>query len=194
MITIGITGTNRAGKGTVAKFLVERFGFRHYSSSDFIKEWMDTIDRKIKNREDLIWGGNELRRLHGAAVIAKSLFHQAEIAGLNAVIESVRNPEEAVFIKSLAHGFIWSVDADPVIRYGRAKNAGSLKDGVTIEEFIRQEEKEMNSPNSSAQNIRKCMDLADFEALNNSDLPSLYRLLEGEAQEIGINGSKERKY
>lgn len=191
MIVIGVTGTYRAGKGAIVEYLVESRGFKHYSVSKFIHEWL-RLTKAPESRDDLIKGGNELRRKYGADSIVRSLFKRAGASGKNAVIESIRNPKEAEFIKSRPDGFLIAVDADPEKRFNRTKKVGGIKDNVTFDEFRLQEEREMHSADPNAQDLRKCIEMADFKIQNDETLEELHQRVEGVLKEIELRG-KERK-
>ena len=183
MIIIGITGTLGAGKGTVVDYLVSEKGFKHYSVSDYltgeiIKQKMDV------NRDSMRIVANDLRTKFGPDYITKILFEKARTEGGNAVIESIRNPKEAEFIKDNG-GFIFAVDADQKTRYRRVKDRGSSKDSVTFREFRAQEKKESQSVDPNAQNLPKCILMADYKFDNNGSVKKLYDQVEKTIQKIG---------
>ena len=176
MIIIGITGTLGAGKGTVVEYLVKRKKFKHYSVSGFLKEELVKQGRKI-DRTSLQNIGNELRKKFGPAYITKKLFKKAKKGNVNAIIESIRNPKEAKFIKSHS-GFLLAVTADQKTRYKRIKLRGGEKDNITFIEFKEQEEKELQSKDPNAQNLNKCLLIANWHFVNNSSKKSLYEKVE----------------
>ena len=51
MILIGITGTLGAGKGTVVDFLIENYGFKHYSVRGFLTEEIEKNTTNLKYRK-----------------------------------------------------------------------------------------------------------------------------------------------
>ena len=60
MITIGITGTLGAGKGTIVDYLVKSRGFEHYSVRAFITEEIKRRGLPV-NRDSMTQVGNDLR-------------------------------------------------------------------------------------------------------------------------------------
>jgi dephospho-CoA kinase len=176
MIIIGITGTLGTGKGTVVEYLVKRNKFKHYSVSDFLKEELVKQGRKI-DRTNLQDIGNELRKKFGPDYIVKKLFEKAKKKKHNTVIESIRNPKEAEFIKSHG-GFLLAVTAAKKTRYQRIKSRAGEKDNVTYEEFVKQEEGELQSSDLNAQNLPKCILMADYKFANNSTIKCLYEKVE----------------
>jgi dephospho-CoA kinase len=176
MIIIGITGTIGAGKGTIVDYLVKNKNFKHYSVSDYIKN--QVIKEGLEpNRDNLRIIGNEIRTEFGPDYITKKLFTEAQETNSDSIIESIRNPKEAEFIKKHG-GYLFAVDADPQKRYKRIISRGSDKDRVTFEEFKIQEAKESKSTDPNAQNLQKCMLLSDFKFDNNGDINTLYEEVE----------------
>lgn len=172
MIIIGITGTLGAGKGTIVDYLIQHKGFKHFSVGDFIKEKM--LEKGLEpNRDNMRVVGNEIRAKFGPDYITQKLFEEAKKTGSNSIIESIRNPKEAEFIKN-HNDYLFAVDADPKIRYERIIKRGTEKDKVTFEEFKLQEEKEKESTDPNAQNLSKCILMADYKFDNNGTIKELY--------------------
>lgn len=176
MQIIGITGTLGAGKGTVVDYLVQNKGFKHYSVSGYLKEELIKQNREI-NRTNLQDIGNELREKFGPDYVTQELFTNAQTDNCDAIIESIRNPKEAEFIK-LKDGIMLAVTADQKIRYERIKLRKSEKDDVTFEEFQKQEEKEFQNSDPNAQNLPKCIEMSDYVITNNGSLKNLYEQIE----------------
>lgn len=183
MVITGITGTLGAGKGTVVEYLVKRKKFKHYSVSGFLKEELAKKGIKI-NRPNLQDIGNELRKKFGPAYITKKLFKKAKKGNVNAIIESIRNPKEAEFIKT-HNGFLLAVTANQKTRYKRIKSRAGEKDNVTYKEFKKQEEKELQNSDPNAQNLSKCILMADYKFDNNSTIKCLYEKVEKVISKIG---------
>ena len=80
MITIGITGTLGAGKGTIVDYLQKAKGFAHYSVRAFL---IDEIKRRglEVNRDSMTLVGNDLRAQHSPSWIVEQLYHQAQASG-----------------------------------------------------------------------------------------------------------------
>ena len=183
MIIIGITGTLGAGKGTVVEYLVKKKKFKHYSVSGFLKE--ELVKKGQKNdRINLQDIGNELRKKFGPDYITKKLYEKAKKENVNAIIESIRNPKEAEFIKS-HDGFLFAVTADQKTRYQRIKSRAGEKDNVTYKEFVKQEERELQNSDPNAQNLPKCILMADYKFDNNSTIKCLYEKVEKIISKIG---------
>ena len=176
MVIIGITGTSGAGKGTIVDYLVNKKSFYHYSVSGYLKEELQKQNREIDrtNMQDI---ANEIREKFGPNYITQKLFAIAESKNHDAIIESIRNPKEAEFIKS-HNGKLFAVTANQKIRYERIKLRQSEKDSVSFKEFQRQEEREMQDTDPNAQNLLKCIEMADFLINNDGSLENLYEQIE----------------
>jgi len=166
MIIIGITGTLGAGKGTIVEYLVEKKSFLHFSVRAFLLE--DIRKQKLpENRDSMFSLANSLRAQHGSSYITDQLFLQALKTGRNCVIESIRTPGEIHSLRSNGNFTLFAVDASPEIRYQRIKLRQSETDQISFQTFLENEEREMNTVDPNKQNLRKCIDEADFVLENN---------------------------
>lgn len=177
MLIIGITGTLGAGKGTVVDYLVNKKVFKHYSVSDYLKERL-TKKGPEPNRDSLRIIANQIRERYGPDYITRKLFVKAKKEKHDAIIESIRNPKEARFIKSQKNGYLFAVDANQKTRYLRIQKRASEKDRVTFRQFKEQEKKELQSKDPNAQNLSKCISMANFKFDNNGTIRQLYEKVE----------------
>ncbi len=172
MLIIGITWTLGAGKGTVVEYLVEKYGFQHFSVRAYLIEKM--LQKGMpNNRDSMVIMGNELREKYGPGFIASDLYTKAEETGKNTVIESVRTVGEIKTFKEKWPFYLFAVEADPGIRYERIWARGSETDHVPYTTFIENEEREMNSDDPNKQNLQACIDLADYVIENNGTIDEL---------------------
>lgn len=177
MLIIGITGTLGAGKGTIVDFLVQEKGFVHYSVRAFIAE---EIVRKgmVVNRDSMVIVANELRRNNSPSYITDCLYEKALEDGKSSVIESIRTPGEIWSLRKKGRFILIAVDADPHIRYQRIRQRQSETDHIDFETFLENERREMISSDPNAQNLSKCIELADYKLLNNGTIEQLSRQVE----------------
>ena len=177
MVIIGITGTIGAGKGTVVDYLINKKGFKHFSARGFLVE---EIERRglVNNRDSMVLVGNDLRSKFGSGYVAEELFKRALEFGQNAVIESLRTVGEIESLRSKGNFVLLAIDADPKLRYERVSERGTTTDNVTFERFLSDEKREMESTDPNKQNLRKCIEMADFIIKNNGTLEDLNKKIE----------------
>ena len=100
---------------------------------------------------------NELRSLHSPSYLVEQLYRKASEEGGNCIIESVRTPGEVDALRSTRSSncsfALFAVDADPQVRYKRITQRASETDQVTFEEFIENEQREMNNTDPTKQNL-----------------------------------------
>ena len=182
---IGLTGTFGAGKGTVAEYLTKNKKFVYFSVRNFLAAEV-LKEGKMVSRETLAKIGIELKALHGADYIVKALMEQAKNEKHNIVIESLRSPEEALYLKS--HGAkLWAVDADPKVRYARTTVGKKGPELISLEQFVAQENKELESTETSKENLAEAIHMADETILNSGTKEELYQAIDAALAKDGIS-------
>jgi len=156
---IGLGGTFAAGKDTLAKTLVEKYGYKHDSTSDAVRaaarERYGSIERPILTKTAI-----ELRNENGAGVLAERAL---ETGVRPIVISGIRTAGEVEAIKQ-AGGVMVFVDADPRVRYERMSSRLRDKESeLSFEEFMAREAKEVQvTDNSADQNIGVVQQMSDI--------------------------------
>ncbi len=168
---VGITGFLACGKGTISEYLKEK-GFKIYSCSDIIREECKKQKLEI-TRENLQMLGNQLREKHGSNILAKRLVEKISLEETKGnhifVVESIRTPLEIEEFKKLNDFALVFIDADPKIRYERAKARLREKEKIdSYEEFMASEKKELESDDPNSQQLLKCKDVSEFTVTNNT--------------------------
>jgi dephospho-CoA kinase len=173
MLIIGITGTLGAGKGTIVDYLVEQKKFTHFSVRGYLLKEI-RLRGIEENRDNMVAVANELRKKYGSSYIVEQLYQEAKQSGKNTIIESIRNTGEIEGLKKLGTFILLAVDAAPDLRYQRIVERQSETDRISYNEFIANEQREMESSDPNAQNIKACMDQADFYLENNGTIEELH--------------------
>lgn len=183
MIVIGFTGTSGAGKDTAANYLIDKKEFRHLSFKKEIEKEVEK--RKLSvSRNSLIGVANEIRKTKGADYFAKILYKKALKGGKNTVVESFRNPKEIEAFRKHKNFYLIAIDADQHLRYKRILKRAGEKDKVSFAKFKKQEAFEMSPKNSFSQDLRRCMEMADFKLKNNGTIKELYKKIESILRKI----------
>ena len=164
---IGITGTLGAGKGTIVEHLVKTYGFLHFSARDFIAQ--EVLKRGLPvNRKTLTEVANDLRAQNSPSFVIESLYNEAIKTNQNVILESIRTVGEVEAMRKKTKNFtLLSIDADPKIRYQRILARNSPTDGVTWDQFLADEMRELRSTDPNKQNLFECNRLADYRFENN---------------------------
>jgi dephospho-CoA kinase len=174
---IGITGTSGSGKGTIAEYLIKQRNFKHYSARAFIVE--EIVRRGLTvDRNSMIEVANDLRAKHGPACVVEELYRQALACEGDSIIESIRSVGEVEAMKGKKDFYLLAVDANINLRYERILSRGNATDGVSFEQFVEQERREMGSTDPNKQNIAECIRLADYLVVNDDSVEDLNKKIE----------------
>jgi dCMP deaminase len=172
---IGLTGTNGSGKTEVSAYLKSR-GFGLHSLSDEIRAEIRRSGKEI-TREALIEVGNELREKFGPGILAERILLKLE-KDHNYVIDSIRNPYEVEVLKRRKDFILLAVDASEAIRFERTRKRGRENAAQTLEQFIGEEKRELESANPASQQLRATRRKADIVIKNDGTLEELHRQLD----------------
>jgi dephospho-CoA kinase len=177
MIVIGITGTLGAGKGTIVEYLVNEKDFDHYSVRSFLIKEIEKRGLTV-NRDSMTSVANELRADHTPSYITDCLYEEALKSGNSCVIESIRTAGEIDSLRKKGSFTLFAVDAATEIRFERIQKRQSETDSVSFETFLANENREMNSTDPNKQNLKACIQQADFVFSNDGNIPELFSQIE----------------
>lgn len=185
MKVIGITGTLGAGKGTIVDYLTREKGFLHYSVRGFLIRELKQRGLPV-NRDTMTEVANELRTANSPSYIVDRLYAEAQAQQENAVIESIRTPGEVEALRKKGDFALFAVDADRYKRYQRVQARKSETDSISWDIFKENEKREMNATDPNKQNLRKCIDMADYIFYNDGSISELHQQVENVLAKMGI--------
>ena len=177
MKIIWITGPQAAWKWEIVNYLVEKKWFAHYSVRWFLTEEIEKRWLPL-DRDSMREVANDLRANYWPSYITDQLFLQAQKAGKDAIIESVRAIGEVESLKKNSDFILLAVNADQKLRFERAIARKSASDFVTFEKFQEQERLESENSDPSKQNINACINMADYVVNNDWNLEDLHKQLD----------------
>ena len=172
---IGLTGRNGSGKTVVCDYLKSR-GFAYRSLSDEIREEIRRQGLRA-DRETLIDVGNQLRNSFGPGVLAERILKRLD-DGQNSVIDSIRNPSEVDVLRQHGPFTLVGLEANPEIRFRRTRERGRENAAQTLEQFLGEESRELDSQDPARQQLNATLGLADLVVTNNGTLEELHRKLD----------------
>lgn len=114
---IGLVGPIRAGKTTVSKYLIEKYGYTSASNSDVLRRILDGMGI-VQNRANLGALGDSIFKVLGNDIIAR--FRLDNLSSGRIVVDGIRYPEEIKRYSEVASFKLLAITADPDLRYERA--------------------------------------------------------------------------
>jgi len=167
---LGLTGRMASGKGELIKIAV-KMGFKAISLSDVVR---DEVKRRNKpaNREEMQAIGNHLRELDGPGALGKKVREKIIQSDSNRwIIDGIRNPAEILQLKKLNPFFLLGIEADMSALLTRLKDRGRDMDRAANEKLTQRLNREwgIGEPDHGQQ-VRKCMEMADYIIQNNISL------------------------
>lgn len=169
---VGIAGTNASGKDTLGHLRAKLANAKMVSLSDILRRELDRRGLPHE-REILRRVGDEWRTAEGPQVLAVRTIdlyngEKAEQGYRGLTVTSIRNAEEARAIQQAGGKIIW-VDADRHVRYERIRrrNLGRPEDQKTYEQFVAEEETELNpTEGDTLLNMGAVRNIADITIIN----------------------------
>lgn len=185
---IGITGLARSGKDTVAKYLVEEYGFKHYDfyRDVFLEEMKKRKMEPTKDNASKL--GDELRNEHGMGVMAKLLFEKVNAEDI--VITGIRSPQEVDYFRGKSSQFVLIMLEAPLEqRYSRRNES----DPQSLEDFKQRDERDLAN-----KGMESVFLMADYTLENDKEIEDLYDEVDNIMEEIqqhrkSVNELKDRE-
>ena len=170
---VGLCGFAGAGKGAVAEYLRSK-GWSHYSVKQVVVDEL-VAHGMDSNRDNLITMANSMRSQFGNDVLVQRIIKKLP-ADVNAIVESIRNPDEIVALRARGDFVLMAVDAPTQSRLQRLVTRARPGDPMTMEALKRLDEREEKDPSKSGIRIRECMGMADVLIINDSTLPQIFSI------------------
>jgi dephospho-CoA kinase len=175
MKVIGITGTIGSGKEEVKAALIRKLSAYHVTLSDVIRAEFER--KKLAfTRMMLQDQGNTMRQKYGTHILAMLAVEYLPRDKELIIVDGIRNPGEAEWLKKkFGRDFLLiAVDAPREVRFDRVIKRDSKTDTKSMEEFIKADDRDQGTGEPLyGQQVKACIDLADFQISNEGDLQQL---------------------
>lgn len=169
---IGIVGPIASGKDTAGDYLSGALHIPSFQISSSLKD-ICAESRVEPTRNNLILLGTQLAAEYGDGYLAEYILERAPD---RAIITGMRQLGQIAVLKANSNLTLLSVDADPPIRFERAKKNGKLGEAKTLEEFVAHELAENTAPN--AQRLFEVMRIADHHLVNEATIKDLHEQID----------------
>ena len=140
-IVIGLVGEAASGKGTVAKYLVEKYGAQTLAFSTAMKDCVRRLHLPL-SRENIAMFSEITRHAYGEDLYAKVTTEDCRNLDANMIIvDGVRRPADVVNLKQLPNFHLIYVTAPVELRWQRARSRGEKagESEMTLEQFKAEE-------------------------------------------------------
>lgn len=170
---IALTGKFGCGKGTVARILKEKYGFKDEVYSNLIIEEAASERKTLSGVREMQDYGNYMRARYGGGILTQRLLEKASHEGGKWVLDGLRNTAEAKLVRDVG-GIVVAVDAEAEQRYRLSMIRGRERDPKTWEEFVELDERASGKgQDDNGQQVERCMNEADYWVYNYGDLEDL---------------------
>lgn len=173
-LIIGLTGQIASGKGTVAKYLVERHNASVVKFSDILREILRSL-ALLESRENIQKISTSVRNLFGEDILARAVAARAgNIKDGIIVVDGVRRLDDIKYLSGDKNFILVAVEADIQRRYERLTKRGENSDDLkkTFEEFVADHNYETELT------IKDVEQLAKIHLNNNGSPDDLYAQLD----------------
>jgi len=187
---IGLTGTMGSGKSTVKQILLSKFNCYHVALGDVIRGELEKKHGSF-NRKAMQNMGNELRQKYGGHILAKLAIEYLPRDKELIVMDGIRNPGEAEWLKrKFGSDFVLvAVDAPEEMRLKLLQERAEKRDPKTMEEFREMDARDRGEGEPEwGQQVGKCLELADYKIINDGTLEDLQKKISEVMQKIMASG------
>lgn len=141
---LGFVGDLASGKGTICKYLKEKYGVESYRFSTMLRDILGRIYVE-NNRENLQDLSTFLRGRYGQDIMSKVIAKDVQNDPNQIVaVEGIRRPTDITYLQELAGFHLIYITADPKIRWRRMVLRQENADDATktFEQFLKDEQAE----------------------------------------------------
>jgi dephospho-CoA kinase len=207
MNIIGLVGPIACGKGVVADYLIQEYGYTSFSLSTIVHDELKKRGITQFTRTTMQNIGDELRKKEGDGVLARRAIEQLTVNSQQStdfnlklktqnlqnkklqvssykfqkriIIEGIRNPGEVEYLRTIPGFYLIAVDAPQKLRFERVLQRGKPWDPVDWESFLVVDGRDKeDATNVNGQQVRKCMDMADVKIENTGDILQIQKEVE----------------
>ncbi len=173
-IILGLTGSIASGKGTVSKYLKEKYKAQTFKFSQILRAMLQRAYLP-ETRDNLVKISLALREAFGQDILAKIISKDVlEENNDIIVIDGIRRPADIKYLKDIKGFKLIGIDADIKIRYERLKKRNENKDdkSKSWEDFLKDHKAETEIY------IPELLKKSDHIINNNGNLEELYKKLD----------------
>jgi len=179
-IILGLAGEMGSGKGTIAKYVVEKYNGSSHRFSTVLRDILDRLHLE-QSRTNFAKLSLILREHFGEDILASVIFHDTkDDANAIVAIDGIRRHEDIVHLRKLPHFKLVYVEANLEKCYERVVHRGENTDDLkkTFDEFRRDHALETEL------GIKELKEASDFVITNNSTLEDLYQQVDDIIQKL----------
>lgn len=143
-VILGFVGDLASGKGTVCKYLLEKYNTPSYRFSTMLRDVSNRLYIDV-SRENLQLLSRVLRENFGQDLMSKVIAKDAETDQHELVaVEGIRRPTDITYLQANPDFHLIYITADPKIRWERLvlRNENQGDDKKTFEQFLQDEQAE----------------------------------------------------
>jgi len=169
-VILGLAGEIAAGKGTVAKYIAEKYNGGTHRFSTMLRDVAKRMYLE-ENRENIQKISTIFRQNFSDDLLSKVIYHDVENDGHEHIaVDGVRRAPDIDYLKKLFGFKLVYIEADMKKRYDRIIGRGENTDdsNKTFEEFKKDHERETEL------RIKDLKNIADFVVNNNGTFEELY--------------------
>lgn len=180
-IILGFVGDLAGGKGTIAKYLKEKYGVNAYRFSTMLRDILGRIYLD-DTRDHMQTLSKILRENFGQDVMSKVIAKDVENDDNNLiVVDGIRRPTDITYLKEIPGFHLIYVTADSKIRWERLVKRAENPDDTTkkYEDFLEDEQAEADKL------IKELGAKAEITIDNNGTMDELFAQVEKILQDYG---------